>query len=102
MLSFIASPIAKLALVGALVAGGYLYGRMDGGRLADARQAAVVIEAQREAHRLAERLAEANRARQDAEEAARRSRLSAARSAAPTCDAPEGAREMLRALAGSD
>lgn len=98
MLSLLASPITKLALAVAIAAGAYLYGRMDGARIAEARHAAAIIEEQRKQHRLAERLGEANLARQAAEDAARRSRLSAARAAAPTCDLPEDRREMLRGL----
>lgn len=98
MLAMFASPLAKIALALAIAAGAYFYGRVDGSRIAEARHSAAVIEAQREAHRLAERLGEANIARQAAEDAARRSRLSAARAAAPVCDLPEDRREMLRGL----
>jgi hypothetical protein len=98
--TFLASPLAKLAIVAGLVLGAYAYGRMDGNRLCEGRYAEAAVEAQRTLHRTAERLSEANRERQGAEAALRRERLSAARSAAPSCEVGEDARETARGLMG--
>lgn len=91
----VALTVAVLALGGA-----YLQGRSHGSAACEARYAEAAIDAQRTLHRTAERLSEANAARQDAEGALRRQRLSAARSAAPSCEVGEDARETLRGLMG--
>lgn len=100
MIGFLASPLAKLAIVAGLVLGAYAYGRIDGGRLCEARYAEAALNAQRTLHRTAERLANEQVARVEAETAARAQRLSAARSAAPSCDVPPGAVETMRGLMG--
>lgn len=92
--------IAGLVVAGLALGGAYLQGRSDGGAACEARYAAALMDAQRTQHRTAERLSEANAARQDAEGALRRQRLSAARSEAPSCAIGEEEWETARGLMG--
>ena len=88
-------------LIGAgLIAGAFFYGEGVGEAKAVNRYQEALIAAQRTMHRTAERLASEQAARIEVEGEARRSRFSAARSAAPTCEVQQGNVDMLRGLMG--
>lgn len=99
-MTFLASPLVKLAIVAGLLLGAYAYGRVDGNRLCEARYAEAALEAEKASREMQARLSDANIRRVEAETAARAQRLSAARSTAPSCDVPPGAVETMRGLMG--
>jgi hypothetical protein len=88
-------------LIGAaLIAGAFFYGQGVGEAKTVNRYQEALLAAQRTMHRTAERLASEQAARIEAEGEARRSRLSAARSAAPSCEVERERVDMLRGLVG--